>query len=86
MVGLLVVKKVDCLYDLLKYDMSKYELVLKVVYQIWGGIIAPTLINNDEDLGFFLDEISISIQHRTPLCVSVVERIIPSILNSTQVS
>ena len=35
-------------------------------------------------MGFFLDEISISIQHRTPLCVSVIERIIPDIPNPTQ--
>ena len=58
--------------------------MLKVVYQLEGGIIAPTMISNDEDLSFFLDEISISIQHRTPLCVLVVERTILAIPNPTQ--
>ena len=63
---------VGLLYDLLGVDKSKYELVLKVLYQLGGGIIPPIVITNDEDLGFFLDEISISFQHRTPLCVSIV--------------
>ena len=49
----------DHLYDLLGFDRSKYDLVLKVEYQLRGGIIAPIVISNDEDLGFFLDEISI---------------------------
>ena len=48
---------IDHLYDLLGFDRSKYELVLKVVYQFGGGIIAPTVITDDEDLDFFLDEI-----------------------------
>ena len=52
---------IDRLYDLLGYDRSKYNLVLKVVYQLGGGIITPTVISNDEDLSFFLDKISISI-------------------------
>ena len=39
---------IDHLYDLLGYDRSKYDLVLKVVYQLGGGIIAPTVISNDE--------------------------------------
>ena len=42
------------------------------------------MISNDEDLSFFLDEISISIQRQTPLCVSVVERTILAIANPTQ--
>ena len=75
---------IDHLYDLLGFDRKKYDLVLKVVYQSGGGIIAPTVISNDEDLGFFLDEIFISIQHRTPLCVSVVEKTTPVIPNPTQ--
>ena len=58
--------------------------MLKVVYQLGGGIISPTVISNDEDLSFFLNEISISIQHRTPLCVLVVERTIPSVPNPIQ--
>ena len=75
---------IDCLYDLLGFDRSKYiYLVLKVVYQSREKIIDPTVINNDEDLGFFLDEISISIQHQIPLCISVVERTIPAISNLT---
>ena len=44
---------IDRLYDLLGYDRSKYDLILKVVYQLGGGIIAPTLISNDEDLVSF---------------------------------
>ena len=75
---------IDYLHDLFGYDRNKYDLVLKVVYQFGGGIIAPTVITNDDDLSFFLDEISISIQHRTPLCVSVVERTTPPIPNPTQ--
>ena len=74
---------IDRLYDLLGFDGSKYDLVLTVVY-LGGGIIAPTLISNDEDLSFFLDEIFISIQHRTLLCISVVERIISVVPNPTQ--
>ena len=58
--------------------------MLKVIYQLGGGIIASAVISNDEYLGFFLDEISISIQHRTPLSASVVERTIPVIPNPTQ--
>ena len=54
-----------------------------MVYQSREKIIDPTVINNDEDLGFFLDEISISIQHQIPLCISVVERTIPAISNLT---
>ena len=75
---------INRLYDLLGYDKNKYDLVLKVIYQLGGGIIAPTVITNDEDLGFFLDEIAISIQHWTPLCVSVVERTTSPIRNPTQ--
>ena len=75
---------IDRLYDLLEFDRSKYNSVLKVVYQLGGGIIAPILISNNEDLSFFLNEISISIQYRTPLCISVVERTIPAVPNSTQ--
>ena len=75
--------RIDRLYDLLWYDKSKYDLVLKVVYQLGGGIIALTMISNDEDLGFFMDEISISIQHQTPLCVSIVEKTTPLIPNPT---
>ena len=58
--------------------------MLKVIYQLGGGIIAPTMISNDENLGFFLDKISISIQHWTPLCVSIVERTILTIPNPNQ--
>ena len=90
-VGILVVKKakvsgvsrdityaylIDHLYDLLRFDRSKYDLVLKVAYELRGRIIAPTVISNDEYLSFFLDEIYISIQYRTLLCVLVVERIV----------
>ena len=32
---------IDRLYDLLGYDRSKYDLVLKVVYQLGGGNITP---------------------------------------------
>ena len=42
------------------------------------------MISNDEDLSFFLDKISILIQHRTSLCISVVERTIPVVPNPTQ--
>ena len=42
------------------------------------------MISNDEDLSFFLDEISIFIQHWTPLCVSIVKRTISTIPNDTQ--
>ena len=43
---------IDHLYDLLGYDRNKYDLVLKVVYQLGEGIIAPIVITNDEDFGF----------------------------------
>ena len=52
---------IDHLYDLLGYDRSKYDLVLKVVYQLGGGNITPIVISNDENLSLFLDKISISI-------------------------
>ena len=66
------------------YDLLGYDLVLKVVYQLGGGNIAPTVITNDEDLGFFLDEIYISIQHRTHLCVSIIEKTTPPTPNPIQ--
>ena len=69
---------------MLGYDRCNYDLVLKVVYQLGEGIIPLPVICNDEYLGFLLDEVSISIQHRTPLCASVIERTIPAILNPTQ--
>ena len=42
------------------------------------------MIINDEDLSFFLDDIYISIQYHTPLCVSTVERTIPFVPNHMQ--
>ena len=42
------------------------------------------MISNNEDLSFFLNEISISIQHQTPLCLSVIERTSPTVPNPTQ--
>ena len=35
---------IDCLYDLRGYDRSEYDLVLKVVYHLGGGIIALTML------------------------------------------
>ena len=75
---------INCLYDLLGFDRIKYDLVLKVIYQLREEIIAPTMISNNEYLGLILDEISISIQHRTPLYVLVVERTIPTVPNPTR--
>ena len=37
---------IDRLYDLLGYDRHKYDLVLKVICQLGGGIIALTVICN----------------------------------------
>ena len=34
-------------------ELIEYDLVLKVLYQLGGGVIPPTVITNDEDLGFF---------------------------------
>ena len=42
------------------------------------------MITNDDDLGSVLDEISISIQHQTPLYEPIVERMIPDVPNPTQ--
>ena len=66
------------------YDRSKYDLVLKVVISIRGRNYCSNSVSNDEYLSFFLDEISISIQCRIPLCVSAVERTTPAIPNLIQ--
>ena len=44
------------------------------------------MISNDKDLGFFLNDIFIFIfiYHRTPLCVSTIEKMIPYVPNLTQ--
>ncbi|XP_062119357.1 uncharacterized protein LOC133833115 [Humulus lupulus] len=65
---------VDQLYTLIGADKSRIDLDLNVIYHFGSKGIPPSLISNDEDVAFFLDEIGTSINHRTPLCVSTTEK------------
>ncbi|XP_047340744.1 uncharacterized protein LOC124944521 [Impatiens glandulifera] len=79
------VELVDIIYRAINVDKSRYDLVLKVKYNLPGiEISPPVVIKEDMDVVFYLNEISTSLQHRTPLCVSLVEK--PSLTNPTQES
>ncbi|XP_062103123.1 uncharacterized protein LOC133814142 [Humulus lupulus] len=65
---------VDQLYTLIGADKSRIDLDLNVIYHFGSKGIPPSLISNDDDVAFFLDEIGTSINHRTPLCVSTIEK------------
>lgn len=65
------------LYEEIGVERSKVDMQLKVLYQFGGGgglPIPPTKITNDTSLHVWLDEITSSIQHRTPLCVSFIPK------------
>ncbi|XP_062089321.1 uncharacterized protein LOC133795877 [Humulus lupulus] len=65
---------IDQLYTLIGADKSRIDLDLNVIYHFGSKGIPPSLISNDDDVAFFLDEIRTSINHRTPLCVSTIEK------------
>ncbi|XP_062103698.1 uncharacterized protein LOC133814801 [Humulus lupulus] len=65
---------VDQLYTLIGADKSRIDLDLNVIYHFGSKGIPPSLISNDDDVVFFLDEIGTSINNRTPLCVSTIEK------------
>ncbi|XP_062098865.1 chromatin-remodeling ATPase INO80-like [Humulus lupulus] len=65
---------VDQLYTLIGADKSRIDLDLNVIYHFGSKGIPSSLISNDDDVAFFLDEIGTSINHRTPLCVSTIEK------------
>ncbi|PON44711.1 hypothetical protein PanWU01x14_264940 [Parasponia andersonii] len=66
------------LYEVTRVDKNRFDLELKVVYKCDGrdGIpIPPTKITIDSDLEIWLEEMSYSIQNRTPLCVSILPKL-----------
>ncbi|WP_227642603.1 hypothetical protein, partial [Klebsiella pneumoniae] len=77
---------VDILYDAIEVEKWRYDVVLKVKYKMTDIKIAPAVIKRDKDVKFFLRETSTSLQYRTPLCISLVEKPIPSFTNPTQES
>ncbi|PON53091.1 hypothetical protein PanWU01x14_204710 [Parasponia andersonii] len=71
---------VDKLYEVIGIDKNHFDLELKVVYKCDGGDgipIPPTKITSDSDLKIWLEEMSYSIQNRTPLCVSILLKLTP---------
>ncbi|XP_062086202.1 uncharacterized protein LOC133792313 [Humulus lupulus] len=64
----------DQLYTLIGADKSRIDLDLNVIYHFESKGIPPSLISNDDEVAFFLDEIGTSINHWTPLCVSTIEK------------
>ena len=71
---------VDKLYEVIGVDKNRFDLELKVVYKCGGGDgipIPPTKITTDSDLELWLEEMSYSIQHRTPLCVPILPKLCP---------
>ena len=62
------------MYTLIGVEKSCIDLDLNVIYHFGSKGIPPSLISNDDDVAFFLDEIGTSINHRTPLCVSTIEK------------
>lgn len=72
------------LYEAIEVDRCRYDLLLKVKYKMTDINIAPAVIKRDKDVKFFLRETSTSLQHRTPLCITLVPKPIPA--NPTQES
>ena len=63
---------VDSIYCLIKVDKFRHDLVLKVKYNVPDiQIYPPSVISEDSDVTFYLKEL---LTHRTPLCVSLVEK------------
>ncbi|PON53383.1 hypothetical protein PanWU01x14_202650 [Parasponia andersonii] len=76
--GITFVTLVDKLYEVIGVDKNRFDLELKVVYKCDGGDgipIPPTKITSDSDLEIWLEEMSYSIQNRTPLCVSILPKL-----------
>ncbi|PON33763.1 hypothetical protein PanWU01x14_350010 [Parasponia andersonii] len=78
--GITFVTLVDKLYEVIGDDKNHFDLELKVIYKYDGGDgipIPPTKITTDSDLEIWLEEMSYSIQNRTPLCVSILPKLTP---------
>ncbi|PON79405.1 hypothetical protein PanWU01x14_011400, partial [Parasponia andersonii] len=78
--GITFVTLVDKLYEVIGVDKNRFDLELKVVYKCDGGNgipIPPTKITSNSDLEIWLEEMSYSIQNRTPLCVSILPKLTP---------
>ncbi|PON48261.1 hypothetical protein TorRG33x02_320910 [Trema orientale] len=69
----------DRLYEVIGAEKSRFNLELKVLYKMDGVVLPPTILTNDADVEFWLDEYSISFQYRTPLCVTMIERCSPNV-------
>ena len=72
----------DQLYEEIGIDRSRVDIQLKVLYKFGGGdgiLIPPTRISNDANLHTWLHKITKSINHRTPLCVTLMDRACPII-------
>ncbi|PON76029.1 hypothetical protein PanWU01x14_037450, partial [Parasponia andersonii] len=78
--GITFVTFVDKLYEVIRIDKNRFDLELKVVYKCDGRDripIPPMKITTDSDLEIWLEEMSYSIQNRTPLCVSILLKLTP---------
>ena len=65
---------IDIIYDDISVDKHTYNLMLQVKYTLPIFQVPLVVINRDKDVSFFLNENSISIHNRTPLCVSLVDK------------
>ncbi|PON88455.1 hypothetical protein TorRG33x02_158210 [Trema orientale] len=70
---------VDCLYEVIGAEKSRFDLELKVLYKMDGVVLSPTILTKNADVEFWLDEYSICFQHHTPLCVTMIKRCSPNI-------
>ncbi|XP_062106158.1 uncharacterized protein LOC133817606 [Humulus lupulus] len=64
----------DKLFEILKVDRALFDFKLEVVYPCGGQPLPPIVVANDADVSIFINENSISIQHRTPLCVTPIRK------------
>ncbi|PON31674.1 hypothetical protein PanWU01x14_367980 [Parasponia andersonii] len=76
--GITFVTLVDKLYEVIGIDKNRFDLELKIVYKCDGGDgipIPPKKITTDSDLEIWLEEMSYSIENRTPLYVSILPKL-----------
>jgi hypothetical protein len=70
-VGIRYGELVDMVYEAIAVDKARFDLRLEAVYVSGPRSMPRTLINSDAAVKFFMAENLLSIQHRTPLCVTV---------------
>ncbi|PON76238.1 hypothetical protein PanWU01x14_036560 [Parasponia andersonii] len=78
--GITFVTLADKLYEVIRVDKNRFNLELKVVYKYDGGDeipVPPTKITTDSDLEIWHEQMSYTIQNRTPLCVSILPKLTP---------